>query len=280
MKKKINFMEILSGMNDYARKLAEFNPLIEPLILSAIKSLNLSLESRGLDAGCGIGLYSMLLADQLGPLSHVTGLDISNEFLDLGADLAEQVGLSGNVSFMEGDVKKLSFDDNTFDWAWSKDCVGYFPAEPLPLIRELARVVKPGGTVAILAWSSENIIPGHPILEARLRATTPGIAPFVKGKSPHNHFFRAPTWFREAGMENVQARTFAGGACAPLSDDIRNALVSLFSMRWDGAESELSKEDLEEYERLCRPGSPDFILDNPDYYGFFTYSMFTGIVSK
>ena len=81
-------------------------------------------------------------------------------------------------------------------------------------------------------------------------------------------------------MKNVQAHTFAGDACAPLSDDIRKALVSLFSMRWDGAESELSKEDLEDYKRLCSPGSPDYILDNPDYYGFFTYSMFTGNVSQ
>jgi demethylmenaquinone methyltransferase/2-methoxy-6-polyprenyl-1,4-benzoquinol methylase len=51
-------------------------------------------------------------------------------------------------------------------------------------------------------------------------------------------------------------------------------------MRWPGAESELSPEDRAAYERLCLPDSPEFILDHPDYYAFFTYTMFSGRVTK
>jgi demethylmenaquinone methyltransferase/2-methoxy-6-polyprenyl-1,4-benzoquinol methylase len=47
-------------------------------------------------------------------------------------------------------------------------------------------------------------------------------------------------------------------------------------MRWPGVEPELAAEDLAEFQRLCRPISDDFILDHPDYYAFFTYSMFHG----
>ncbi len=71
----------------------------------------------------------------------------------------KKAGLSERISFREGDVNKLPFADETFDWAWSMDCVGYAPIEPLPLVKELARVVKPGGSVAILAWSSEKLLP-------------------------------------------------------------------------------------------------------------------------
>jgi hypothetical protein len=154
--------------------------------------------------------------------------------------------------------------------------VGYAPIEPLPLVRELARVVKPDGGIAILAWSSEKLLPGHPLLEARLSATSSGIAPFVKGRKPASHFPCALGWFRDAGLEEPTVRTFAGDAHAPLSADLRRALTALIEMRWPGVESELTRQDRAEYRRLCLPESPDFILNHPDYYAFFTYSMFRG----
>jgi len=91
---------------------------------------------------------------------------------------------------------------------------------------------------------------------------------------------RALGWFREAGLEELTARTFAGDAYAPLTDDLRSALIALFQMRWPGVESELTQGDWAEYQRLCLPESPDFILDHPDYYAFFAYSMFHGKVAE
>ena len=67
---------------------------------------------------------------------------------------------------------------------------------------------------------------------------------------------------------------------APLSDDIRSALMSLLQMRWGEPQSEVTQEDWAEYQRLCQPESPDFILNILDYYAFFTYSMFRGKVAK
>jgi ubiquinone/menaquinone biosynthesis C-methylase UbiE len=219
-------------------------------------------------------------------MGHVTGLDLSPEILVYARDMVKKAGLSERISFREGDVNKLPFDENTFDWAWSVDCVGYMLVEPLPLVKELARVVKPGGSVAILAWSSEKLLPGHPVLEARLNATSAGIAPFVKGKKPESHFLHALGWFRDAGLVEPAVRTFAGDAHAPLTENLRSALTALLQMRWTGVESELSQEDAAgkdlwaEYQRLCLPESPDFILDHPDYYAFFTYSMFHGKVAE
>jgi demethylmenaquinone methyltransferase/2-methoxy-6-polyprenyl-1,4-benzoquinol methylase len=270
----------MPNVSTYVQVAHEMNPLREPVLRSAIQALQLPSGSCGLDAGCGIGLQALLLAEIVGPAGQITGLDISPELLVYAKDIVKKAGLSKSISFQEGDVEKLPFEDDTFDWAWSADCVGYAPIDPLPLIKELARVAKPGGSVAILAWSNEKILPGHPQLEARLNATTAGIAPFIKGKKPEAHFLRALGWFCEAGLENPTAQTFVGDAHAPLTDDLRRALQALFQMRWPDVESELSQEDWAEYQRLCLPESPDFILDHPDYYAFFTYSMFHGKVAE
>ncbi len=256
------------------------HPLRGSTLRTVIEQLRLPSGSRGLDAGCGIGLQCSLLAEVVGPNGHVTGLDVSPEFLNRGREIAKEAGLSEQISFQQGDVANLPFDNNTFDWAWSADCVGYGPWEPLPLLKELARVVKPSGTVSISAWSSENLLPGYPRLEARLRATSAGIAPFVNGKKPETHFLQALSWFRKLGLKEPKAKVFADSFYAPLSREIRKALVSLFDMRWPDAELELSPDDQREFRRLCLPDSPEFILNLPDYYAFFTYTLFWGKIAK
>jgi demethylmenaquinone methyltransferase/2-methoxy-6-polyprenyl-1,4-benzoquinol methylase len=271
----------MTETNAYIQKMVVSNPLVEPTVWAAIQALKLPAGSRGLDAGCGIGLQARLLAEAVGSNGHVTGLDISPEFLRYAEKVVQTSGLSAPISFQEGDVSQLPFDDDTFDWVWSASCVGYSAAiEPRSAVQELARVVKPGGSVAIFAWSSERLLPGYPLLEARLNATTSGMAPFIKGKEPELHFLRALGWFRDAGLEEPTARTFAGDAYAPLSDALRCALIALFEMRWPGVEAELTPQDWAEYRRLCLPESPQFILNHPDYYAFFTCSMFDGKVSK
>jgi len=271
----------MTDTDDYIQKMAASQPLVEPTVRAAIQALELPLGSRGLDAGCGIGLQSVLLAEAVGPKGHVTALDVSPEFVRHAEEMLRGAPFEGRISFREGDVRQLPFEDGLFDWAWSACCVGYSPAiEPLPALRELARVVRPGGAVALFAWSSETLLPGYPLLEAHLRATAPGLAPFSPGTDPGLHFLRALGWLREVGLQDVKARTFVGEAAAPLGDELRQALVELFEMRWPGVESELSDEDRAAYQRLCLPQSPGFIVDQPDYYAFFTCTVFYGTVGK
>jgi len=260
------------------KSLLAIDPVRASAIRAAIKALQLPLGSCGLDAGCGIGLQCLLLIESLGPEGKVTGIDVLSEFLEHGREIVKEAGLSKQISFQEGDIANLPFDDNSFDWAWSSDCVGYGPWEPLPLLQELNRVVKPGGIVAIAVWSSEKLLPGYPLLEAHLNATPVGLAPFVPGKNPKKHFLRALGWFRELGFDEPKAEVFSQSFCAPLSDKTRHALIYLFESRWHEVESELNTEDRAQFQRLCNAQSPDFILDQPDYYGFFTYSMFWGKV--
>ncbi|MCK4577526.1 MAG: methyltransferase domain-containing protein, partial [Candidatus Marinimicrobia bacterium] len=103
----------------YAHWLYLSDFLRAPVMRSAIRALQLPSGSRGLDVGCGIGGPALLLAEAVAPEGQVTGLDLSPELLDHAKRAAEESGLSAQVSFREGDMNQIPFDDDTFDWAWS-----------------------------------------------------------------------------------------------------------------------------------------------------------------
>jgi ubiquinone/menaquinone biosynthesis C-methylase UbiE len=269
----------MTDPSGYIEKLKVTDPLREPVLRYAVAALELPLGSSGLDVGCGIGLQVPLLSEAVGPGGHVTGLDVRPDFLTHAERLAETLDLIDRVSFQEGDINSLPFEDNTFGWLWSASAAGYPAHQPVRLLRELSRVVRPGGTVAILVYTSQALLPGYPMLEARLNATATGIAPFTTGMPPEHHWLRALGWFREAGLKQAKAQTFVSEVQAPLRDEMRAALAALIDMRWSGARSELDSEIWADYERLCRPGSPDFIADHPNYYAFFTETLFHGIVA-
>jgi demethylmenaquinone methyltransferase/2-methoxy-6-polyprenyl-1,4-benzoquinol methylase len=258
----------------YIQRLLEANPLREPVLRSAIQALQLPAGSRGLDIGCGIGLQELLLAEAIGSAGHVTGMDILPEFLTYGEDLARQAGLSERITFREGDMNRLPFEADSFDWAWSADCVGYPAGELSPVLQEMLRVVRPGGSIILLAWSSQQVLPGYPVLEARLNATCSSYLPFLKDKRPDQNFLQASRWLQEVGLEDIQAQTLVRTVQAPLPPGNRAGLISLLDMLWGQPQPEVSPEDRKEYQRLCAPGSSDFILDIPGYYAFFTYSRF------
>jgi ubiquinone/menaquinone biosynthesis C-methylase UbiE len=264
--------------NIYIQRLLEANPLREPVLRSIVQSLQLPSGSQGLDAGCGIGLQTLLLTDAIGAGGQITGIDILPELLAYGTDMVAKMGLSERITFREADVSHLPFEDYHFDWAWSADCIGYPAGELRPLLEELMRVVKPGGDIILLGWSSQQLLPGYPLLEARLNATCSGYIPFLKEKSPDMNFMRAIHCFRTAGLEEIKAQTFLGEVQSPLTSGERTALISLFDMLWGSPQPETSPEDWRQYQQLCIPESLDFILDIPDYYAFFTYSMFRGRV--
>jgi len=256
-------------------------PLRDPAIRQAIRMLDLPEGSDGLDAGCGIGSHTLLLAEAVGRDGHVTGLDLFAEFVTYAEAQAKLSGLSNRVTLRQGNVNELPFDDASFDWAWSVDCVGQISiGRPLDGLRELARVVRPGGRVAILGYSSQMLLPGYAALEARLNVSASATTALAEGKDPETHFTRALGWFKEAGFAEPTARTVVGTVHAPLDEGVRRALISLFGMLWGEMQSRITDADREEYQRLTEPESPDFILNETDYYAFFTYSMFEGRVAK
>lgn len=71
----------MTGTDLYIQRLLVTNPLREPLLRKIIETLELPIGSQGLDAGCGIGLQTLLLLKAVGENGHVIGLDILPELL-------------------------------------------------------------------------------------------------------------------------------------------------------------------------------------------------------
>jgi len=104
---------------------------------------------RVLDVGCGTGVVAITAA-RLG--AAVTGLDLTPALLARAAENAALAGVS--VDFQEGDVEALPFGDANFDVVVSQ--FGHmFGPRPDITIREMLRVLKPGGTIAFSTWPPE-----------------------------------------------------------------------------------------------------------------------------
>jgi len=266
--------------DSYIKTFLDSGPIRDPVLRKIIQDIHLPAGSEGLDAGCGIGLITLMLAESVGEKGFVTGIDIVPEFLQYGEKAAARSGVSGHVTFQKGDILAgLPFSDHSLDWVWSMDCLGYL-GEIASILEELKRVVRPGGKLFILVWTSQLILPGYPVLEARLNATSSSYIPVQQERGMEGQFMRLPYWFKKAGLESIQGQTFVGDVLAPLSYGERTALQSLFEMVWGLPQPGESPEIRKEYVRLCTPGSPDYILDLPGYYAFFTYTLFQGTIPE
>jgi len=257
--------------------------LTGPAISSALSALELAPGSLGLDAACGNGDHSIGLAQALLPEGQVTGLDICREGLLQAKVASERAGLSDSLDYIQGDLRSLPFQDHAFDWAWCADCLwpghdseGFLGMDPMPVLGELVRVVRPGGLIAVLFWSSQRLLPGHPYLEARLNATRAACYPFQEGWSYRDHILSAPVWMLQAGLEKIRGRTFVADLHTAVDSQARDDLASCFHMLWGRAMPELSTADRILFERLCRRSSSEFIADRPGYYAFITYTLFSG----
>jgi ubiquinone/menaquinone biosynthesis C-methylase UbiE len=118
----------------------------------AAKALRLSGASRLLDIACGPGNFTGKLAAQLPPGGLAVGLDISVPMLSR----AVQDNSGPRTCYVRGDAGTLPFADETFD---AVCCFGalYLMPEPFQVAREMVRVLRPGGRVAILASYASRI---------------------------------------------------------------------------------------------------------------------------
>ena len=123
-----------------------------------------------LDVGCGFGGPARFLAATRG--CQVTGLDLTPEYIEIARMLTAKTDLSPLLRFVQGDALALPFADASFDHAWTQH-VAMNIADKTGLYREIGRVLKPGGRLAIYDFVQGN---GEPVLYPVPWARTPEIS--------------------------------------------------------------------------------------------------------
>ncbi len=102
---------------------------------------------RILEVGPGTGYYTLDVADWVGPQGEIEILDLQREMLDHTMGRAAERGLS-NISPTQADATALPYDDASFDAAHLTTVLGEIPDQDAA-VRELARVLKPGGRLVV-----------------------------------------------------------------------------------------------------------------------------------
>ena len=95
--------------------------------------------------------------------------------------------------------------------------------------------------------------------------------------NPNNHILYGKKWLQNAKFKDIEVKSFVGDIVGPLSENDKTALATFFQMFWGNSENEVSQEDWDKFNEYCSPESDKFILNDPDYYGFYIYTLFKGI---
>ncbi len=154
-----------------------------------------------LDCGCGPGGITVTLA-ALVPQGRVVGVDIEARQLDMGRREAQQRGI-GNIEFHHASLYALPFADGTFH-AVLAHAVLYHLAEPMKALRELWRVLKPGGVIGLrdADFDGDVYYPFHEDVE-RLWKLTMQVIEYNGGDVRFGRKQRR--LLRESGFQNIVA---------------------------------------------------------------------------
>jgi demethylmenaquinone methyltransferase/2-methoxy-6-polyprenyl-1,4-benzoquinol methylase len=178
---------------------------------------------RVADVASGTAAVSIALA-RAAPGRTVTGIDQSSEMLAAGRARVERAGLGDRIELREGHAEKLPFADGEFDALTFTYLLRYVD-DPAGTLRELARVVRPGGTIAMQEFAVPHGL-WRPLWELYVRVglplagrvVSPGwhevgafLGPSIRGFYEQLPLAAQLDLWREAGIADVRAKTLSLG---------------------------------------------------------------------
>lgn len=154
---------------DWVRNHVVMDALIAPILDLTLKAARLKPGEAVLDIGCGAGATTQAAARAVGPVGRALGLDISIPLVDHARTIASGLG---NVAFQVADAQTHRFAPD-FDVLISRFGVMFFD-DPTAAFANMARALRPGGRLAMVAWAGANL---NPWFSLPVRAAEPWLGP-------------------------------------------------------------------------------------------------------
>jgi arsenite methyltransferase len=186
-----------------------------------------------LDLGSGGGLDCFLAARQVGEGGHVIGVDMTPEMLARARKSAERLGHK-NVEFREGYLESLPVEDGTVDVVISNCVINLSPDKP-QVLREIFRVLKPGGRLSV-----SDVVTNRPVPEER-RKDTEEWCGCTSGALPAGEY-----------AEQLRAAGFVDIRLAPDLEVARQAVEQGQYRAPEGVTKEVVLAELEDWEQCDR----------------------------
>lgn len=179
--------------------------------------------STAIDLCCGTCDWTISLAEQ-SRTGQITGLDFSRNMLDYGQRKIEKLGMDEQIHLLHGNAMELPFEDNTFDYATIGFALRNVP-DLVQVLKEMQRVVKPGGMVVSLELSKPTWQPFKSIYYFYFQKILPLIGKLVAKRYEQYKWLpeslihfpdhkQLAGIFREIGLHNVEAHPLFGGVAA------------------------------------------------------------------
>jgi demethylmenaquinone methyltransferase / 2-methoxy-6-polyprenyl-1,4-benzoquinol methylase len=124
----------------------------------AINASNIKPGSKVLDIAAGTGDLTILISKRVGPQGSVILSDINEQMLQAGRARLARADMPNNVQFIRADAEDLQFEDNTFDSVTIGYGIRNF-TDKMQALREILRVLKPGGQLTIVEFSKPTSKP-------------------------------------------------------------------------------------------------------------------------
>lgn len=213
--------DIVGQWSEAARYWEKHRAVIErmfaPVAAALVQDADIGPGQAVLDVATGPGEPALSIAGIVGAEGRVVGVDVAPAMIDAANREAGRREL-GNASFRVASADELPFEDASFDAVVSRFGVMFFPS-PLECIRELLRVLKPGGKLAMAVWHHARNNPFHSVLSEiveRFVESPPrdADAPDAFRFAPLGKLLQVA---REAGVADARERHLEFSIDAPLS---------------------------------------------------------------
>ena len=136
------------------------HPSFERMLNEYLDAMQIDTAETVLDIGCGTGVAARAIARRPGFTGRVLGIDLSEALARTATQLAVGEGLDDRTEFRAGDSRELELADGAFDAMVAHTLLSHVD-DPMVVIREAARLVRPGGMIGIFDGDYASMTFGH-----------------------------------------------------------------------------------------------------------------------